>query len=248
MLIICCGMPRSGSTLQYQLTSAIVEFKLAGQSLGLVPVTNSISLNQLLQNNSLSAHKYLVIKRHKYTDEAAELVKTGKAKAIYVYRDLRDVVVSVMNKRQESFEQIAKGNFVENCLDNFYKWASLEDIFVSKYEELTVNLKKEVMRISNYLGFELNEDSAEKIAENYSLDRQIQRIKNFDYETQGIGQGSVKCEPISLLHQNHISSGKSGQWRHSLSRQEVSTIENIADFWLIEKGYKLSCYLENDNF
>lgn len=252
MWIFCCGMLRSGSTLQYQLTSKIVESKRVGKRLGFIPVIDRASLDSLLRSHSVNETDYLVVKCHQYTNEAAELIQNDEVKVIYVYRDIRDVVVSMMKKESKTFEEIVKSNFIkQDCLGSFHKWNSIKGILISEYKELTEDLKPEILKIAAYLEIDLDEQSVNEIADSYTFEQQKQRIQKFDYQQQGIqgDSSNVMYDPTSLLHHNHINSGKSGQWRDCLSQEEVFEIEKMTFEWLISRGYPLSSnlrdYLEN---
>ena len=112
MWVFCCGMVRSGSTVQYQLTAEIVESVGVGRALG---CAEREQFSQL-QTQYMGEKGFLVVNCHKYFEEAAELISEGEAKAVYIYRDIRDVIVSIMNKNKTSFWQIIRGSFIESTL------------------------------------------------------------------------------------------------------------------------------------
>jgi hypothetical protein len=182
----------------------------------------------------------LVIKCHKYFKEVKELLLKKEAKAIYIYRDLRDVVVSTMNKNKISFWQLMRSGFIHSILQEYTKWNRLRDILVSKYEYMITDLVQETLKIADYMGVDLDESSAAEIAEKYSIAKQLQKIRSFDYSTLGIQAETSKYDPNSLLHENHIFSGKTKQWETALSPFKVGLIEGIAYNWLIKKNYPIS--------
>jgi hypothetical protein len=229
-------MKRSGSTLHYQLTKEIVESSNAGKALGTIdPV-----YFKHFQEKHPNKDEFLIIKCHDFIDEARDLFSSNRAKAIYVYRDIRDVVVSIMNKNKLSFINVLQSGFIRSLIEEYAKWKSLNGILVSKYEIMITDLMKEAIKIADYLEITLDESTARKIAEKYTIDRQILRVQNFDYDNNGIESGANMYDPVSLLHKNHMYSGKPEHWKTTLSRFEVALIENMAGNWLIGENYLVS--------
>lgn len=233
MLILCCGMVRSGSTLQYQLASELVTTTAAGKPLGWISDRQYSQLITAHENHA----ELLITKCHDYSSEAGDLVSDGKAKAIYVYRDIRDVVVSKLNKNGHSFRSLIQSGFVERVLKNDSRWNSTGSILCSRYEEMTMDLNREVRRIARFLGLRIEDALVRLIAEKYSLENQVGRILSFDYETKGVRGGRSLYDPSSLLHRNHIFSGKSGQWKTALTGIQTAALEYRAHEWLEDRGY-----------
>ena len=63
MLIICAGMARSGSTVQYQIVCEIIESLSLGMTIGWVEVPSKEFLDNL-ENVAFRKDKFLVIKSH----------------------------------------------------------------------------------------------------------------------------------------------------------------------------------------
>jgi len=236
-------MKRSGSTVQYQLTAELVEFTGAGRALGWITTDQFPKL----QATFGSEKQLLVVKCHSYIQGAADLISRGEAKAIYVYRDIRDALVSTLNKHKRSFWEVARGGFIESVLKEYYEWNTGGGILLSKYETMVTELRNEVLRIAEYLGVGVEDSFASQVAEKYSIEKQMQRIKSFDYENLGIGVGRDIYDPISLLHSNHIQSGRCEQWRKVLSAFQLGLIEDIGYNWLLERGYPISQSWVNRN-
>ncbi|MBC8430512.1 MAG: sulfotransferase domain-containing protein [Desulfobacterales bacterium] len=228
-------MPRSGSTVHYQLTKEIVESNNVGKGLGWVEPEQFPKL----QSNFMNDNRFLVIKCHSYINGAQDLVSRGEAKAIYVYRDLRDVIVSIMNKNKTSFRHVMQSGFIHSILQEYDNWNKLNDIFVAKYENMIKDLAQETLKIAKYIGVDLDKSSAVKIAGKYTIEQQVKRIQSFDYNTYGVRAGKNNYDPDFLLHDNHIFSGNTKQWITMLSPFEIGLIEDIAYGWLVEKDYHI---------
>jgi FkbM family methyltransferase len=229
-------MKRSGSTLHYQLVKEIVESKKLGKGVGWTERDGFADFIAKYGDQDL----FLVVKCHNFVKEAGELLSSGKAKGIYVYRDLRDVIVSMMNKTGSSFSQIMRSNFLTSILSDYKSWKQFDGILISSYEEMLENLPDEVLRIAHHLGIEISNTTAATIAKKYSIDNQKDRIKDFDYAKHGKAADGCVYNPYSLLHHDHIHSGKVGTWKASLLPLEVALLEKREHWWFQERSYSLS--------
>jgi tetratricopeptide (TPR) repeat protein len=233
-------MNRGGSTLQYQIVTELLETRNLGISIGWIDRPTPQVL-KTLDNVARRKDKFVVVKCHEYTPEAAQYIRDGFAKGIYIYRDLRDVTVSLANKFFDSVEAVFASNILSNILYNYYGWTALSDVMVSQYEATILDLSQETLRICAHLEIDITAKAARKTAAKYSLDRQLEKINNFNYQQDGVAnQKDDFYDPLSQLHNGHIKSGKSGQWQEALSREQIATVENLGYSWLVDRRYQLS--------
>jgi len=211
--VLCCGMRRGGSTLSYNLVSALIEKGGVGQR---------------------------VVKSHEFIPEVKVMARTGQAKVTYVFRDIRDVLVSYHHKNGRSFTEIIRQSFLEGIMAEHAAWVSLPEAYVTQYEVMVADVPLEVRKLAEFLDVKVSVDESEVIAEQFSLSMQQQRIANFNYETEGEGRGQDRYDPSSLLHPNHINSGEVGQWRADLVALQTAYIENICYHYLQDGGYVIT--------
>lgn len=238
MWIFCCGMYRSGSTLQFQITVRLVEEAGLGKR---VEWVKTESFPELCEKYA-DYDGWKVFKAHVCTDAMVSEFTHQNAIGIYVFRDPRDVFVSTMRKSSKTFDEVWRGDLLERCLDNYQCWTSLPRVLVSKYEEMIPDLPGEVERIAVHLGISLDRKQCEQIASNYTINRQIERIEE-SKRTGSFQQGYVNgplFDPHTLLHTNHIHSGEMGGWKGVLIPKQVALIESKAQDWLIANGYELT--------
>lgn len=247
MLVFCCGMMRSGSTVQYQIATELIESQNLGMSIGWISQFNAVAA-KILEDAARRDDKTIVLKTHHYTPEAASLHQRGLAKMIYSYRDLRDVVVSLGRQFYTSPEEVLSGSTLSRLLKNDYSWHQLPDILVSRYENIVNRLPEEVLKIADYLNIDLTTQQAANIADKFSLERQRERVSQIhstdtdtrDTSTQNStpkNSNTQKHDPVSQLHPGHISSAATGQWQTVLSAAQATEIENAALSWLVSRGY-----------
>jgi len=230
--IFCGGMQRAGSTLQYQIVSHLVEKNGIGARM---PFLNPIDLEKFIASNP-SVKECTVLKTHIFSDNVARLFTESKAMGFYVYRDLRDVVVSMANKNGISVMELVRTSFLEKLLEQDTKWTHQDGVFIFRYEDMIQDLSGQVKRIAAHLGLEIDNNEAEGVAKLFSISEQQQRIANYQAKMQLRGE-TISYDSKSLLHYNHINSGKVGQWREVLTDKELVEINSRAGEWLFQSGY-----------
>ncbi|MEA5510198.1 sulfotransferase domain-containing protein [Crocosphaera sp. UHCC 0190] len=235
MLIICCGMMRSGSTLQYQLTLAILEKTNKGTGLGEI---RDGDCQQLLQTQSDDQMQVLKVHQFRHLKGVETAITQGQAKGIYTYRDIRDVTASLMKMRKATFEKLMfHTREIEECIRDFYHWTNLDHLLISRYEIMVNDLTQEALRIADHLNINLSQQEAQVIADEYSIERQKSRISSWKNNQVN---DSKFYDPKSLLHANHIDSGKLNKWVNTLTPLQVAYLETTAKDWLISQNYPLS--------
>lgn len=236
MWVFCCGMYRSGSTLQYQIAIDLVTRKGLGDGFGYVLLDDFKTMLAGDQNDET----YKVIKSHAFIPEAESLFRAGKAKALFSYRDIRDVVVSYMTMQGVSFNKLLDEGFIYAVLKAYEDWTRVSVIHISRYEDLIADLPGEVARVADYLGINLKAEEAAEIAGEYSLERQKARMGQNRFAPSQEPIRDQKTNPKTLLKDNHIHSGAQGRWRTILAKREIALVEHIARDWMRERGYSFS--------
>jgi FkbM family methyltransferase len=233
MWILCCGLKRSASTVQYQITSTLVEdFKL-GIGLGWVEPGNFINL--LAQHGD--SQQLLVVKTHQQTQEMLDICTEDQAKVIYSYRDLRDTFVSQMKRQKMVFEELLESGFLQEQLHNDKAWSLIANIHSSRYEDIIGNLEGEVSEIAEFLCIKLTPQQLEDYVNKFSIENQKKYLVAIK---QSFHSAPNDYDQKSLLHPNHIQSSLTGRWKNELFNHQVKIIEDICEDWLVEHGYALS--------
>ncbi|MDJ0507683.1 MAG: sulfotransferase domain-containing protein [Crocosphaera sp.] len=234
MLIICCGMMRSGSTLQYQLTVEILE--KTGKGKGCGEIRNS-NCQELLEKDSSTSMQVFKVHQFRHLKGVKKAIADKQAKGIYIYRDIRDVTVSLMKMRKATFERlIFETGEIKECIRDFYNWTNLDNMLISRYESMVNNLPQEVLKIAEHLNIDISQEDAQEIADHYSIEQQKKRIKQ--WKNNQVNENLY--DPKSLLHGNHISSGQHNQWNKILTPIQVAYLESISKDWLSLVNYPLT--------
>lgn len=228
-LCVCAGMRRSGSTLQAQIVCAILG--QPGAQLG-----SPAQIQQLL-SAAAELGSVCVVKCHEYVPGISDALSGGEAKAVYVFRDIRDVAASIARKYRTPVLSLIHGG-VDPILQEYRDWVSTPGVHVARYEDMTADLPAEVMRLATYLGVPMEHLEAVRIAADLSLVKQEARIRDaFKNDTPTMGTSANEFDPATLLHRNHITSHGEG-FESVLKPIEVAALEWRVRHWLHEAGYR----------
>jgi hypothetical protein len=238
MLIICCGNFRSGSTLQYQIASAVAS------SAGRAPVCLRYGLwYRLAAVVTRASQDVVIIKEHEWDRRLAGL-DVHSTRLVYAYRDVRDVLTSLFQKDGEPEDQDVEGAWgatvralVGEILDNHERWTACDNVLVSRYEDMHRDIAAEVRRIAQHVDVRVPDTEVAGIAERLSLTRQEQHVATFDYEANGAGRGPNRHDPATLLHRRHFNGAAVAKYREHFSREQIAFIETIAGDRLARHAY-----------
>lgn len=233
MFIFCGGMFRSGSTLQYQIVSQLIEDRGLGSR---ITWHSPEAFSEIRSVNSGSS-QMLVFKAHKLTSEMRKEIEENGALVITVHRDIRDVVISAMKKNDWSFRKIWRNDRLRYWTGRFDEWARQPRALVCRYEDLVADLQGEIRRIADYLDISLSRGEIASLARSYSLDNQKLRADKVASQLQA-GSNSGKYDPHSLLHFNHIATGGIGEYNKILQPAQIRAIEDECGEWMMRWGYE----------
>lgn len=236
MWIFCGGMQRSASTLQYQIASELVERNNLG-----VRITwhNPEKHSKLLPINSEKHYK--VFKSHILTDSIKGQFVSNNAVGLYIYRDLRDVVSSLQEKNKTIYKDHALVKLINNLIKQYELWSSLKIIHISRYEDVAYNICKEILSIARFIGIVNNCVDTDELAQKLSLYGQKRFIDGMRSKRNLVCVNNYNIyDPDTLLHLNHITSGKIGRYKNDLTSEQIKIIEENAYHWMVANGYAFS--------
>lgn len=227
-------MIRSGSTLQFQLASAIVEQAAIGTRIAYAPESD---FSHVREHHSLT-QGIKVFKVHVYTPDLANKCNEYGAKVIYSYRDIRDVAVSAMRKFGMSFSELMEAKWLDQALIDYYHWTKCLSFSVSRYEDFVEDVMGEAEKINRFLGTPLASHDICRLSKEFSIDRQQIKINRLnELHGSSIMPKEIVFDPVELIHHNHIHQGEVGGWRTLLSDSEKYLLTDKFSGWLEETGY-----------
>jgi len=243
MLIICNGMIRSGSTLQYNMARLLVTGTQRGRGHGFFSRRKLHRLNRIGRWSTSRSHH--VIKMHDLLD--SEDINRYQPRFLYIYRDIRDVAASLKLKYNRTGEDLLRST--DRAMDIYDQIRVMPNVLWQQYEKIMSDLASAIDQIATFLEIEISDEIRLSIAQECSLDNQQQIMRNLEKGLlhrmkklfiRKIRQGHF-YDSKTLLHDNHISKnlGTPGSWRHELDLAESELLQSKYKDWLQEHGYSI---------
>jgi hypothetical protein len=251
-------MARSGSTLQYNLACEMAEITGRGGSVGpsIFDDSSSDVVDDLARDEKLH-----VVKQHDVWPDMIQRIQRDDpgVRICYIYRDLRDVAVSMRNKWPLSWEAvIQKLDEAVATFEIVHEARTSAAVLWQRYEDVTADLPAATRDVADFLGLRLEADMVARIAEGASVEAAMAVAESLkgviSDRISTVGAESIEgratlhalrnrtfrlWDPTTLIHHNHISrhKGASGVWRSELSAQEADRISTRYARWFRDTGY-----------
>lgn len=233
MWIFAGGMQRSASTLQYQIASSIVEHYCVGNR---VTWVNTNDHETFLEQHD--GDRMMVFKSHTLSKSIRHRLNNGSAKALYIYRDIRDVVSSIKEKFNISRTIDETRELALSLIKSYEDWMSNRGTYSSRYEDVINDISTEIKNIAKHIHVDIDREFTQNIAKGLSIDNQIKLIKNNKNSNRFVSiNENITFDSHSLLHTNHITNGRAGRYKENLSTAEIKVVEEVASEWLLKNGY-----------
>lgn len=245
MIVICAGMQKSASASFYNLTNDLLVADGHPNMRELRARYHMASFMTEVNCNigPLRAYKLLwlgiphlqgysfAVKTHEPPSPSSLLfLRLGICKASYIYRDPRDVAVSLFNHGRRIREGGFNSNtqfdnlttiesairFVATLLPVWKAWSLIEGIHMVRYEDFVSDIYEEARNISGYLGLDLEKDRIHEIAARY------------DMRAHDSADSALPT---------HFHVGKSGRWKSELAPEHRELCHDLFGEFLLEMGY-----------
>jgi hypothetical protein len=225
MYLICCGMPRSASTLQYQMFARLIELSGTGVLCGW---GWEKIISQPLQDNG----RWFIVKVHEPHPEVESQLDPDQTYYAYTYRDLRDAAVSMIQWKGDQFHNIVwMRHWILWNLRCYHYFTRKPHLFLARYEDWTRNLAQEINRAEDFLGIRLDHTDREALAWYLSLEGQREYIRK-----ELLDKTRQACS-IMLLNTEQVRDARIGKWKGFLSLEQIRLFDELARDWLLTQGY-----------
>lgn len=219
-------MHRSGSTLVWQITRQLLEGSPGlrnprGVSTEEYPTAAANPADLLMAK----VHFRPALDRGDFPDEGARY--------LYTYRDPRDVVASLYRKGRFKPDDPERGArpsrlTVRRELRGDEFWTSKSDVWIGRYEDFRDDVPGLVRALAAYLDVPVDDARVASIVREVDLAAQEERAKAA--REHGV-------DDDLRVTSNHITDGREGAWRDTLTSEELVAIEAESARWLVEHGY-----------
>jgi hypothetical protein len=172
-------------------------------------------------------------------------LKRGQSRAVYSYRDLRDVAFSLAHIHRTTFEDIVhRQGYLNRCMKDYQFWTRQPGILCQRYEEMIADPSRAVAELAAHLEIELAPGEAQAVAQQFSLE--ANRSRTMAWEQQVRNRGIDPNDPAqrlvpeahTLLHWNHIREGQVGGWRSEATGKQRAVLAMLCGAWLEARGYE----------
>ena len=242
-LILSVGMPRAGSGWHYNLIHDLLAVS-DGQDARKIRTRYHLSLFLTEVNCNISTLKpnrllpvllptvfgnTFAVKTHAGpTDISDQLIKSGRIRATYIYRDPRAALLSayeygqkaIAKSQSNAFSQLKTldqaAAFMEQYVGIWEAWIVREDVLKVKYEILVQDYEQEAIHLGNFLGVDLSQPAINAILEKY-------RPEQGDRAQKG----------------THFSQGQAERFRKIFTSEELEKFTHRFAKYLIRMGYDL---------
>jgi hypothetical protein len=245
-------MYRACSTWQYEVVAHLVEQRWQGERLGYLSAGAYAAtadpfprlVERVGRSRSRDRGTWRALKSHEGGRSFAHALRSGRALAVYAYRDLRDVVFSLMCKRAVSFQELVRQGMIHQLLANDAFWRAQPRVLIQRYEDLIVDPVTGVLQIARHLGIGLTRGEAAEIADEYSIASNQARINSLRQRLRDAGIDLTDpinrqvCDPTTLLHWNHLGPGGAGTWRDRATARQRIVLARVCGDWLERNGYE----------
>lgn len=229
MLVVVCGMHRSGSTLVWQITRMLLD--------GRPGLTNprEFPLDQL-KSAAQDPSQLVMVKLHYRPVMRLNMFPNKNAKYIFTYRDVRDCVASMYRKGSAAYrrkvrqpEDAAAMATTEIRGEDF--WLTRKDHWVGQYEKFRDGVPTLIRSLAMYLDVEVDDARVAEIAAEVAVEKQIARVAE-------MAKNGVDDDLRITSH--HITDGRAGAWQETLTLAEAEAIEVVAAEWMLGHGYEFA--------
>lgn len=263
MLVLCNGMNRSGSTLQYNLVRGLVEKSGTGQGEGFLLPEQFGEAAPRLEDWARDSQWHLV-KTHQLPPQTMAMVSAGTIRICYIYRDIREVAASYKRLWQTPTDKLYTE--LDQAITNYYAIHALPPhaCICQRYERVTTDLLAATHELALFLGISPSEkeifqiakacsaDEMQKATERLTQKLRFQSMLNRllrrglrlvggqaawrSWQRKKVGQ-KRQIDPQTLLHPHHLS--QVNEPESTLTPIELTTITQRYRTWLQETGYHL---------
>ena len=249
MIVISAGMEKSGSAFYFNMINDL--FIAAGKN-DVREIKTKYRLESMLELKNCNIReltwkklltlfklhclgKSFVVKTHNPPIGLLEFfVSLRVMKAIYIYRDPRDVIISAVDHGHQHRKKGLLGEYftrfvtvensislVKDYLDIWEQWINFKKVLPVKYEDLVSDPLKELKRAANYLHIDIGSSGLEKIIKTYQQE-------NLD----------------KLGFPLHFNKGKPGRYKEVMSKKEIELCNKHLGHYIEKMGYPLDEGLE----
>ena len=223
MIVICDGMPRSGSTWAFNVCLRLVRLRWPGAN---VYCGFRQWIGEYL-NEMGPEHDHAVLKTHRLDTEGMALSLTAGVRSIHTYRDPYDAVFSFLSLFDPDFETALQA--LRNALVTRAFHFAYGNALMVPYHRIRRAPTRTIRDIADYLGVALGPEQVSLI----HAETGFQKVKDWsstigdDPSREVVRLREMAFDPETNFHRNHIRDGRSGNGRRMLTPQQKRMVSDL---------------------
>jgi hypothetical protein len=227
MIVLCNGMPRSGSTWSFHVCEKLLR---AADARARVCTRFTHAPGDWIDTLAPQCD-HLIVKSHSLDCLSMAMCCAGAAKVVYTQRDPYDAVASLMQMFQYTFEQAAAAIGRSLRLYEFHR--SHRHAMIVPYQALREKPRATIRAISRYLETAVSAQTIGRVHAETSfaaMKAMADQVGESDSEFLVRRSGTV-YDKRTHLHRNHLRNGGTGYGRGLLSlRQQRAVGKMLREF------------------
>jgi hypothetical protein len=241
-------MYRACSTWQYEVVAHLVEHHLGGSRLGYLTSDQYEALVRSEaehRDDAAPRPAWRVLKSHEGHRCFQRAMAERRALAVYAYRDVREVVFSLMHKRGVTFDDLLRQGMIHQILASDWFWVAQAGTLVQRYEDLLADPVGGVLALAAHLGISLSAGEASRVADGFSVESNKARAEALRRRLEQVGlnlddaANAQICDANTLLHWNHLRPSGTGSWVTQATPRQRVVFHRLFRRWLQARHYVL---------
>jgi len=248
--VLFASFERSGNTW---LRFVLMEIMTTGDA-------GFLNVNQVLPEMGTHQNAQRVLPNGGRFIKTHESYRSQYKRAIYLMRDLRDVMLSNWARDKEmgfsAYFDHGKGmdgyveSFLQGKVTRFGSWqshvsswldsplAKNGNLLVVRYEDLRADTETGLVEMLDFLGVKSDRDRIRRAAENNSLRNMREKEEKAKNSGATLGKGTLlRKHRVDKEDARFVRTGSVGGWREKLSDTQIEMVRRYAGEALLRAGY-----------
>jgi len=248
--VLFASFERSGNTW---LRFVLMEILTTGDA-------GFLNVNQILPEMGTHREMKPVLPNGGRLIKTHEMYRSSYKRAIYLVRDLRDVMLSNWARDKEmgfsAYFDHARGmdgyveSFLQGKVTRFGSWqahvnswldcplAKNGNLLVVRYEDLRKDTETGLMEMLEFLGVNSDRDRIRRAIENNSLRNMREKEEKAKNSGATLGKGTLlRKHRVDKEDARFVRTGSVGGWREKLSDAQIEMVTRYAGEALLRAGY-----------
>jgi hypothetical protein len=219
MLVLCLGMPRSGSTWTFNVVRALLADAFEDFT-SLYAETGA----QFAERCPPGARNVL-IKAHAIDDVLARTLDAAGATSILTWRDPRDVVASMAGVGLGDILSLARSATIAASAVLDYR-NDHPDALCLRYEDGFIADVGAIRRLAEQLGLQPRDEQVQAIHDALDLENLRSELDRWSSGLDGEAEFRTHVDPATHWHKDHLGDARVGKWRELAPPDARAAVES----------------------